>query len=215
MALGAGKSPNRTIFLVGSSPIRSAACARVRFGERRSHSWSRSRPYLTILARAAAHASFRSSRRSGFRPSINRDRSAYAVESRPRQRRAHQMDVHDGESQTQTESTGSPAHASFRSSRRSGFRPSINRDRRRMRLSTRGAPTKPCSGSFATLGRRSAWPPPRRDLRPKAPAFIRRVLFLHSALLMGWHARRAWRPQVAQARGAHLRACLLSGPSAA
>ena len=54
-----------------------------------------------------------------------------------------------------------------------------------------------------------------RDLRPKAPAFIRRVLFLHSALLMGWHARRAWSPQVAQARGAHLRACLLSGPSVA
>ena len=53
------------------------------------------------------------------------------------------------------------------------------------------------------------------DLRPKAPAFIRRVLFLHSALLMGWHARRAWSPQVAQARGAHLRACLLSGPSVA
>ena len=53
------------------------------------------------------------------------------------------------------------------------------------------------------------------NLRPKAPAFIRRVLFLHSALLMGWHARRAWSPQVAQARGAHLRACLLSGPSVA
>ena len=28
------------------------------------------------------------------------------------------------------------------------------------------------------------------DLRPKAPSFIRRVLFLRSALLMGWHARR-------------------------
>ena len=80
-----------------------------------------------------------------------------------------------------------------------------------------GAAKSPNRSADSTSSRRRMKPPSEivHDLRPKAPAFIRRVLFLHSALLMGWHARRAWRPQVAQARGAHLRACLLSGPSAA
>ena len=37
-----------------------------------------------------------------------------------------------------------------------------------------------------------------------APSFIRGVLILHSALSIGWHARRARSPQPPQARGAHL-----------
>ena len=46
-----------------------------------------------------------------------------------------------------------------------------------------------------------------RDLLPEAPSFIRRVLVLHNASSMGWHARRARSPQPAQARGGHALAC--------